>query len=349
LKQKKTYSFKLFVRQHDRYSANEEAYTPVKSFTVPKDVTQQARGAGVLEAGNDAGDINSGWLPACSLGLVDGEKGSLPGCAIEAFYYLIFEPSSAFLAFAGYVLDKVLIYSISPGVYKVGYIVDGWRFVRDVCNLFFIFMLIYLAFKVILGIGKGTKQLIVNTLIIATVINFSYPLTTIIIDVSNITARQLYYNAFTQKDATSGEPLGLSSTAVSGYNPQAMILDSVQNSGLDPNTNRGPIFIVLLMGVIFNIIAMFLFLKIALQFIYRILGLVFAIILSPIALFSYSIEEEQRKKLSMIGFDQWLIGLLQDCFKAPVFLFLILIMTLFIKNNPFKIHCLRVLMVLIGG
>ncbi len=273
------------------------------------------------------------WLPDCKW---DSASTWFTGCLIVGFYHLVFEPTSALLAIAGKILDKILIYSISPGVYKVGYIVDGWRFVRDLCNLFFIFMLIFLAFKVILNFGHGTKKLIVNTIIIATVINFSYPLTTIIIDISNITARQLYYNAFTQKDAVSGEPLGLSSTAVSGYNPQQILLGSVNNQQLDKNKFKGSIFMILLIGVIFNIIAMFLFLKIALQFIYRILGLVFAIILSPIALFSYSLETEQRKKLSMVGFDQWLSGLLQDCFKAPVFLFLILIMTLFIKDNPFK-------------
>jgi hypothetical protein len=328
----KTYYFKLYANDHDTIF-DDNGYTAMQSFTVPKDITQQARGAGVLQSGNDAGDTNDDWLPECD---ATDATTWLQGCLVVGFYYLIFVPTSALLAFAGYMLDKVLVYSISPDAYKAQYIVDGWRFIRDLCNLFFIFMLIYLAFKVILGIGKGTKQLIVNTLIIATVINFSYPLATIVIDISNITARQLYYNAFNQKDASSGEPLGLSATATSGYNPQRLIVDSMETKGLDKEKEKGSIFLILVIGVIFNIIAMFMFLRIAMQFIFRILGLVFAIILSPLAVFSYSLDETMRGKLKMVGFDQWLIGLLTDCFKAPVFLFLVLVMTLFINDNPFK-------------
>ncbi len=333
----KTYFFKLYGADAGQgvFDLANDGYSVQVSRTVDKDIndiTQDSRDGFLVKSGDQL-EAEIDWLPECS-----GTDAAtwFQGCMVKGFYYLIFVPTSALLAFAGYMLDKVLIYSISPDAYKAQYIVDGWRFIRDLCNLFFIFMLIYLAFKVILGIGHGTKQLIVNTLIIATVINFSYPLATIVIDVSNITARQLYYNAFNKKDASSGEPLGLSATAASGYNPQKLIVDAMETSGLDKEKEKGSIFLILLIGVIFNIIAMFMFLRIAMQFIFRILGLVFAIILSPLAVFSFSLDKETRSKIQMVGFDQWLSGLLTDCFKAPVFLFLVLVMTLFISDNPFK-------------
>jgi len=299
-------------------------------------ITQITRDAEVVEEGQALNDANLAWLPKCGLGFWPASDGSMVGCLIQIFYALFFETTSALLGVAGTVMDWVVVYAISPVAYKAQYIVDSWKFVRDVCNLFFIFMMIYLAFKLILSIGHHTKQLIVNTLIIAAVINFSYPLTTVIIDVSNIAARQLYYNSFKQKDENTGKPIGLSATAAKGYNPQRMVIDGIKNSGFDVENNRGSVFMIILMGVIFNIIAMIIFLKIALLFIYRILGLIFAIILSPFAVFSFSMDKEQRSKLKMVGFDTWLSGLIQDAFKAPVFLFLILILVLFVANNPFK-------------
>jgi hypothetical protein len=188
----------------------------------------------------------------------------------------------------------------------------------------------------ILGASSSAKQSIVNTLIVATVINFSYPLTTIIIDASNITARQLYYNAFNKQDE-DGKPLSLSGAAAKGYNPQKIIIEGMEkNPTFDKEENPGTIFMILLVGVIFNVIAIFMFIKLALQFIYRIIGLIFAIILSPLAIFSYSLSDSQRSKLKFVEFDEWLNGLLTDAFKAPVFLFLMMILILFVNNNPFE-------------
>ncbi len=336
----KTYNLRLYARDNDSVK-DDYGYTDTISITIPTDINQitQSSRSGILTgSGEELNNADPVFLPKCGVDwpVIGTEGASLTGCVIQIFYYIAFVPTAYLLGAAGAVLDFVLAYSISPDAYKAQYIVDSWRFIRDVCNLFFIFMLIYLAFKLILNVGHGTKQLIVNTLIVATVINFSYPLTTVIIDISNITARQLYYNAFQKNDA-DGKPVGLSATAAEGYNPQKIIIDGMSsNSSFNPDEQKGTVFTILLMGVVFNIVAIFMFLKIALQFIYRIVGLIFAIILSPIAVFSFSLDGEQRKKLKLAGFDQWMSGLLQDAFKAPVFLFFIMIMALFVANNPFK-------------
>ncbi len=330
----KTYYFRLFANEHDPWF-DDNGYTPVVSVSIPDQITQTSRGGAVLiSSGNSAGS-GPAWMPKCDA----KDIGTwFTGCLVVGFYYMVFVPTAFLLGVAGSIMDFVLAYSIQPDSYNAQYIKDGWRFIRDVCNLFFIFMLLYLAFKLVLNIGQGTKQLIVNTLIVATVINFSFPLTTIVIDISNITARQLYYNVFSRTDGADGKAISLSSTAAEGYDPQKIILD-----GLDDNAatfkvdeNKGTVFMILLMGVIFNVIAMLIFLKIALQFIYRIIGLIFAIILSPLAVFSLSLSSGQRSGLKMVGFEEWMQGLLKDAFKAPIFLVLMMILVLFVKNNPFK-------------
>ncbi len=336
----KTYYFRLYAKEHDKFF-DDDGYTSVVSVPIPDTINQVSRGgAELIEEGNVAGgEVEEAWLPICGVDwpMLDN-GGSLSGCLIQIFYYLVFVPTSFLLGVAGTVLDFVLAYSIQPDAYKAQYIIDGWRFIRDVCNLFFIFMMIYLAFKMMLGSGHSTKKAIVNTIIIATVINFSYPLTTVVIDASNIAARQLYYNAFS-KTENDGKAVSLSSAAAKGFSPQKIILDGLRSNGKTDeavNENKGTVFIILLVGVVFNIIAMLVFLKLALQFIYRIIGLIFAIILSPLALFSFSLSEEQRGKLKLVGFDSWMSGLLTDAFKAPVFLFLVMILVLFVNNNPFN-------------
>ncbi len=329
----KKYYFRLYANENDP-GIDDYGYTTVKSLTLKSGITQTSRGAAaVLEDGN-AAEADDTWLPPC-----EGLQAStwFQGCLVRGFYYLVYQPTSALLSVAGTVLDFVLAYSIQPDAYKATYIVDGWRFIRDACNLFFIFMMIYLAFKMIMGIGHGTKQAIVNTIIIATVINFSYPLTTVIIDASNITARQLYYNVFKKTD-DDGKAVSLSSAAAKGFSPQKIVMEGLESNGKDTgdaSNSKGSIFMILLVGVAFNIIAMVMFIKISLQFIYRIVGLIFAIILSPLAVFSFSLSEEQRGKLKVAGFDNWLSGLLSDAFKAPVFLFLVMILLLFVNDNPF--------------
>lgn len=338
LDENKTYYYR--IRIYPDYSGIESPYiTANGSFLVPPkaslSIVQSSRNSSALQEASEQED-QLAWLPKCGVPWpVIGNGGSISGCLVEIFYYLLYVPTAYLLAVAGKILDWVLVYSISPTAYKAGYIIDGWRFIRDLCNLFFIFILIYLAFKVILNVGHGTKQLIVNTLIIATVINFSYPLTTFVIDASNITARQLYYNVFKKKETTTGEPLGLSATIVDGIDPQKLITEGLSTNKANPNDTKGTIFMVLLIGVVINIITIIVFLKAALQFISRIIGLVFALILSPLAVFSYSLDEKQRGKLKMVGFENWMSGLMSDAFKAPVFLFLVMILILFVASNPF--------------
>ncbi len=330
----KTYYIRLYVNERDS-GADDDEYTSVISFSVPTsvDLSQISRDGIVTNDGEEL-DNDLSWLGECNA----WPSTWFTGCLLRTFYYIFWVPSAYLLALTGTILDYFLAYSISPTAYKAAYIIDGWRFIRDVCNLFFIFILVYLAFKIILGIGHGTKQLIVNTLIIATVINFSYPLTAVIIDASNITARQFYYNAFKRTNEETGKPIGLSATIVEAFNPQKLVMSSLESSatGNDPDQNKGSTFMILLLMVVINVLTMIMFLRIALQFVFRIVGLIFALVLSPLAVFSFSLDEKQRGKMKMVGFENWMSGLLNDAFKAPVFLFFMLLLGLFVGSNPFK-------------
>jgi hypothetical protein len=63
----------------------------------------------------------------------------------------------------------------------------GWRICRDLANVFYIFILVYIAFCYIFRTqSRSTKQLIVNVIIMAILINFSLMIGGVIIDFSNV-------------------------------------------------------------------------------------------------------------------------------------------------------------------
>src|SRR3989338_3172055 len=76
---------------------------------------------------------------------------------------------------------------------KIKAIDDGWTFSRDVVNIFFIFILLFIAIATILGIESyGAKSLLARLIIIALLVNFSLLATRGIIYISNSLAVQIY-------------------------------------------------------------------------------------------------------------------------------------------------------------
>jgi hypothetical protein len=76
----------------------------------------------------------------------------------------------------------------TPGVYLV------WETIRDISGMFVIFMLLYASFKIILGFDTvgGVGGLIKNIVIMGILINFSFFITSMLIDASNVVSLALY-------------------------------------------------------------------------------------------------------------------------------------------------------------
>lgn len=196
-----------------------------------------ASGAGVT------GDANS-ILPACTMIPM-----RLSGCIAQGIYYLFFKTSSFVFALAGKALDFTLMYSISDSSYRSGFVVEGWGVVRDFCNMFFIFVLLYIAFATMLNLnGVKTKEMIITVVVIGLLMNFSLFATQVIIDTSNILTR-VFYNQKTiivgeEKTDSAGNKLPtvselggfkeikLSEAIVSKINPQELILKSSEVEGI---------------------------------------------------------------------------------------------------------------------
>ena len=74
----------------------------------------------------------------------------------------------------------------APGVLIV------WTTIRDLSGMFIIFMLLYASFKIILGFDEKIGNLIKNIVIAGILINFSFFITGLAIDGSNLISLQLY-------------------------------------------------------------------------------------------------------------------------------------------------------------
>ncbi len=75
------------------------------------------------------------------------------------------------------------------------FVTDGWTTARDLANMFFILILIYVAVTIMLSADTGkTMNMLVRVLLIALVINFSFFITRVVIDAGNFTATQFYNN-----------------------------------------------------------------------------------------------------------------------------------------------------------
>ncbi|MFY9462503.1 MAG: hypothetical protein WAP51_04875, partial [Candidatus Sungiibacteriota bacterium] len=97
--------------------------------------------------------------------------------------------SSTFLAAATFVFDLSVSYSLQD-VTKSTFVGIGWGIVRDIANLFFIFILLWIALATIFDIpGYGAKDILRQLIIAALLINFSLAIGGFFINFTNALGR----------------------------------------------------------------------------------------------------------------------------------------------------------------
>jgi len=228
---------------------------------------------------------------------------------------------------AGLVLNHVVNFTIvemSENYNKLTAIKTTWATVRDVANMGFIFVLLYASIQMILGIGKNPRELIVNMIIAAILINFSLFFTQVIIDASNILALVFY------KAITSGAPSGgLFNTGLAAAIMEPLKLEGIWSmAGGAQDFSMAKLFVIGVMGSIVSLVAAFVLFAIALMFIIRYVALIFVLILSPIAIVSAVLPK-------MEGYwNDWKKALFGQAFFAPVYMFLAWITISIFQNMP---------------
>lgn len=207
-----------------------------------------------------------------------------------------------FLALAKAFVD----YMISPDLdlYNLNssFIQAGWKMIRDICNLFFLLALLFIAFCTILRIEKyNAKKNLLTLILMALLINFSKPIAIFIFDGS-----QLLMQWFLKGTGESGN---ITNTLGIYANIGTIIKSAVMQSSILSGAAD------LLFSIIFVFIFSVVLICLGLFLLIRIVVIWILVIVSPVAFFAMIIPD--FRKIS----SQWWDALFRYSYVGPAIAF----------------------------
>ncbi|MDD5720943.1 MAG: hypothetical protein PHT16_00640 [Candidatus Pacebacteria bacterium] len=285
------------------------------------------------------------WAKEESCGIIGSS--SVAGCTKALFYYIVYTPSSVFLTIAAKFFNALIKIALdSEMISGSTFISTAWGVVRDLSNIFFILILLYIAIKLILGLGGSeVKKMIANVIIMALLINFSMFFTKVIIDTSNILAL-IFYNKLdvTYKDPNTGQPATrpdtpttpgekeISGAMYGSFDVTTKLNNSVFWEDVRGGTDHVPVgtmigIICIAAGIM--LFAAYAFFVSGVAFVARLIELWILIIFSPFAFMSFTVPK--LAGTDYIGWDGWFKRLLKVSFMAPIFMFFIYLIFLLLE------------------
>jgi hypothetical protein len=279
---------------------------------------------------------------------------SAVGGFLLSFIYAVFVGLGGAVAGAAAIfLNLTVKLSLDSAVYGVEFVSQGWVIARDLANMAFIFILLYIAFTLMLQANtSNTINMLVGVIAVALVINFSFFFTRIVIDAGNILSIQ-FYNAIVADSGGESLPVSvftdikvpdITSKIMNGLNFQsALSPESLQkitetykdDIGKLSGTFISFMFVYVMIGIMFLMLAM-AFVAAGIKFVIRIVSLWLAIILAPLALVAWSFERSKGGHGGGHGggyFKRWTTLLLSNAFYPAVFLFILLLISNFMGGQ----------------
>lgn len=230
---------------------------------------------------------------------------------------------------AAHLFEYTLKLTLKNSVFaKISAVNIGWSIVRDVVNLFFIFILLYIAIGAILRLaGHDAKKLLINLILAALLINFSLVITKVIIDASNILALEFYAKI-------GGEGRGVTETLMNGLQLTSIydskILETSSKISNPEEAALANIILGTLGGSVLILVTAFVFLAATFLFIARTIVLLFLMILSPLAFGAMILPNTKQYA------DRWWKELTCQCLLAPAFMFMIYLVVMIISRGDFN-------------
>jgi hypothetical protein len=239
--------------------------------------------------------------------------------AINALLYAVFALIYWLTKIAATLLDTVIkpeaFYALmsSPGV------VTGWSTVRDIFNIIFIFALLFSAFCTIFQVSKyHIRNVILWVVLMALLVNFSFPISRFIVDASNITMYFLLKNGIETSDGTISPLFAM----VTNFGD---IAQNTMNKIGDGNQNKAFMLLVMIVFTFILFVTLFAF---AINFLIRLLVLMVLIILSPAGFALKAFPSTSHYA------DEWWSALFKYAFMGPLMaFFLYLTFSIFLSAN----------------
>ncbi|MFA6463758.1 MAG: hypothetical protein WCV55_02005 [Candidatus Paceibacterota bacterium] len=246
-------------------------------------------------------------------------------CLYQALYYALFWPISWLVGMAGWLFDFVFtqtVVEMASGIKKIGGIDIAWKVMRDLSNIGFIFILLYLAISTIIGAGEhDVKKTLSKLIIIAILLNFSLFFTKAIIDASNILAI-----AFFKAIVITGDD-GLGSAFMHAFRLQGLFGTSTSSGeGVAASSQS---FAVIIGGIITMLVATIILLASLMMFIKRYVILILILVFSPLAFAGMVLHQTEHYV------QEWWSTLFKEAFFAPIYMILIWISFTIITDPSF--------------
>ncbi|MDD4289651.1 MAG: hypothetical protein PHH83_00035 [Patescibacteria group bacterium] len=182
------------------------------------------------------------------------------------------------LSFLGWIATKLmiaLVFFATWGKYTTGIhaVVEGWKIARDICNMFFIFILLIISFATIIGIESYSyKKWLGKVVIFSILINFSKMITGLLIDVSQI-VMLTFVSGF--KDATVGN-------FAKGLHLDQLMKKEAGTSSEEKNSSTS-VFVTVVLACIMLVVLNVILVIMIVMLVGRILSFWILAILSPFA------------------------------------------------------------------
>ncbi|MFA5792012.1 MAG: hypothetical protein WC884_03175 [Candidatus Paceibacterota bacterium] len=290
----------------------------------------------------------------CSLTGILTDGTFYPGCFIQASYALFYVIPGFLLWLSAYFFNVLIFTTLNSTLLTSNFVPEAWAVTRDLSNLFFILILLYVAIKMILGLaGTDVKKTISQVIIMALLINFSMFFTKVVIDTSNILALIFYNKVQVSTKNSDGTERQYESTAngekdvaggmVNAFNPTSLLTaDFFKKAGEQtvPGffTVKGSAPPGILIGLtiitgLLMLFAAYCFFVAGISFIGRLIELFILIIFSPFAFMSSTIP--LLGTIDYIGWDAWLKRLLSVSFMAPIFMFFLYFIFKLVQSKIF--------------
>jgi hypothetical protein len=154
------------------------------------------------------------------------------------------------------------------GFFNRPQIYELWKFIRDFFNLFFILVLLYIAFTVVFQIQKNFKKALLSLVLVALLVNFSFPISRFMIDVANV-PMYFFANQMLTDPNNPGESFG---TVLGATQLQGIILPYKADSDISQ----------LLAGIVFLFMFSITLLVLAVMFVIRLAALLILVIFSSV-------------------------------------------------------------------
>lgn len=193
---------------------------------------------------------------------------------------------------------------------------EGWTLVRDFLNMFYLLILIFLAIATILRVNRfSDKKLFIFVLFSAFLINFSLPITLVVVDASNLAMSFLFNSTCRVWREQNNNNNNCSKNITIGILNKAKFEAIINDEATKGNTVP-----LLFLETMFLMLTAIFFFFLAITLIIRYLAFWILLVLSPFAIFSFAWPSK-----SGIGaaWGEWSKKLIHYAAFGPVMLFFI--------------------------